>query len=291
MPPDNDMFSRLLNAYSVQNLNAISSMLIQAYQRKDFDFLSRIAREMGLSGMDQSSNQVFYKLMMMVHPDRIAYYTQAIKRGHQTGDLNALNEFRPILNILKYLEPGNTMPRENRAWYGSDKKTRHQGTSAPPRPDSPLSGRPVRTTFHDFLSALKHKEYGNLDVIYRRSDLENTEGDLELSGYMISDLSGLEHCIHITGLNLSCNNIHDISSLGTLTLLEEIDLSLNDITHISALSGMLYLRTLDISFNQISDLTPVMDLERLEYINCIGNPVPESQFQPFRRKGVLIVFS
>ena len=171
------------------------------------------------------------------------------------------------------------------------------GSAKPHPPDYSRSAETVRDkakhrksdATHDFISALKQKEYGNLDVIYSLHDLQNLEGDLELSGYRIIDLSGLEHCGYLTALNLSNNYIYDISQLSSLTLLEHIDLSFNRITRIDALSGMNSLRTADLSFNEIVDISALMNLERLEYINCAGNSVPEFQRYWFQKKGVIIV--
>ena len=142
--------------------------------------------------------------------------------------------------------------------------------------------------YYDFKSALKHKEYGNLDVIYQDHDFVQIEGDLELSGYRIDDLSGIELCIHLITLDLSNNEIFDITNLRFLHLLEELDLSYNKVHNIDILSELHYLTHLDLAFNNAEDISSLLQLNRLEYVNVIGNNIPEFQINALKGRGVII---
>ncbi|MFC1569884.1 leucine-rich repeat domain-containing protein [bacterium] len=283
----NDIYNRLMEAYSNQNLNKISSVIIKAYQQKEHDFLCQLSRQVNGNTNAQTIGKLFSGLMMLYHPDRLTYYKEQIQQRNQSGQSDRLNRYTSIFSVLELIEA-----RENNE--GINKSS--VASSAQEDLD-PEDGKLTTTQEEseeidrDFMSALKQKEYGNLDIVYQPHDLENMEGDLELSGFSISDLSGLEHCQNLTALDLSNNDIDDISAMSALILLEELDLSLNNISRLDALCRMHTLKYLDISLNAIEDLSPLMELNQLEYINTVGNQIPESQIKHFRDKGVIIAFS
>ena len=82
-----------------------------------------------------------------------------------------------------------------------------------------------------------------MDINYY--DLENLEGDLELSDMRIDNLRGIEYCRNI--------------------------------------------RTLDLSNNNIIDITPIFELPNLEYINLIGNNIPEVQINYLERPEIMVI--
>jgi hypothetical protein len=281
---NNHDFNRLINAYSVQNLNKISSALITAYRRRQFDFLRSLYRNLGENTGDRKINELFSSLIMQYHPDRRICVIDEIKKYHTSGQTGRIHGFRSIFKVLDFIDLHPVSA-------GVSGSTKHHNPASPDQSETiRYTGRRKRPETHnDFISALKQKEYGNLNVIYRLYDLQNIEGELELSGYRIGDLYGLEQCCNLTALNLSNNDIRDISALSSLTLLEKLDISFNRITHLNALSGMIYLRYVDLSFNEIQDLEPLKHLAHLEYINCAGNKVPESQRRWFHKQGVIII--
>ena len=91
----------------------------------------------------------------------------------------------------------------------------------------------------------------------------------------ISDLTGLEYCVNLVGLNLGLNKITDISVLANLTKLGWIDLWANEITDISPLAGLTNLRSLVLATNNISDLTPLAGLINLETLSMADNNVSD----------------
>jgi Leucine-rich repeat (LRR) protein len=277
-------FNRLIDAYSIENLNRISSTLITAYRRRRFDFLHSLYRNIGENTGNLKINELFSSLIMQYHPDRRICVIDQIKKYHSSGQMGRVQGFGSIFKVLDFIElhPVSSALQDS---------TKYHTPASPDQAETiRQAGRRKKSEWtNDFISALKQKEYGNLNVIYQPHDLHNIEGELELSGYRIDDLYGLEHCFNLTALNLSHNDIRDISALSSLTLLEKVDISFNRITHVNALSGMTYLRFADLSYNEIQDLKPLMHLAHLEYINCAGNKVPESQRRWFHRHGVIII--
>jgi hypothetical protein len=49
------------------------------------------------------------------------------------------------------------------------------------------------------------------------------------------------------------------------------------------------LKILDLADNRIDDISPILDLENLEFVNLIGNPVPVDQIAMLEDKGVITV--
>lgn len=86
------------------------------------------------------------------------------------------------------------------------------------------------------------------------------------SGRNISNLTGLEHCLNLTHVDLSHNQIGNISPVGNLTNLAYLQLDLNQIGNISFLvqneglgeGDAVYLRGNPLSWNSISVYIPVL---------------------------------
>ncbi|MFC1874855.1 redoxin domain-containing protein [Chloroflexota bacterium] len=96
---------------------------------------------------------------------------------------------------------------------------------------------------------------------------------LEAKERGISDLTGLEYCINLQGLNLDANNISDISPLAELTNLVEVTFADNNISDISPLAGLSNLRWLNLDANNISDLSPLAGLTNLEWLGLGSNNI------------------
>ncbi len=146
--------------------------------------------------------------------------------------------------------------------------------------------RPIEED-RDFMSALRHKEFGNLGGRLRESDLFRLD-ELELSAYGITDLSGIHQCSNLSSLDLSSNDISDIKRMQDLCRLEGLDLSFNRIVDVTPLSELPLLRDVDLSYNGIESILPLMDLDGLAYLNITGNPTPVAQTERFRKKGVTV---
>ena len=94
----------------------------------------------------------------------------------------------------------------------------------------------------------------------------------------IKNLTGLEHAIRLTELDMPQNQIVDITPLRNLTTLFRIALNDNSITNITSLTGLTRLTHLNLSQNRISDISSLANLIGLAELqlqkNQIGNIQP-----------------
>ncbi|EBF5152494.1 leucine-rich repeat domain-containing protein [Listeria monocytogenes] len=112
-----------------------------------------------------------------------------------------------------------------------------------------------------------------LNTIYTINDWVN-DGYYEISG--VANLSGMEHLINLTYVNLgNGNQISDISPLSGLLNLRILHLGYNQISDISPLSGLLNLRELYLERNQISDISPLSGLVNLRWLYLDRNQISD----------------
>ena len=78
----------------------------------------------------------------------------------------------------------------------------------------------------------------------------------------IKNLTGLEHAIRLTELNMPQNQIADITPLRNLTTLFRIVLNDNSITNITSLTGLTRLTHLNLSQNRIRDISLARQFDR-----------------------------
>ena len=103
----------------------------------------------------------------------------------------------------------------------------------------------------------------------------------------ISDLTGLEHAINLTRLDLAdeyveaegdwinSNSVSDLSPLSGLTNLTHLWLQRNPITDISALAGLINLTELLINYTTITDLSPLSGLTNLTWLHLKENNITD----------------
>ena len=91
----------------------------------------------------------------------------------------------------------------------------------------------------------------------------------------ISNLTGLEHAINLTWLNLKDNSISDLSSLAGLTNLTWLHLRYNTISDITSLSGLTNLTWLYLGGNLISDISAVSGLTNLRTLGLWNNTISD----------------
>lgn len=110
------------------------------------------------------------------------------------------------------------------------------------------------------------------------SDLEGMKGTLDAIHSQITNLTGLEYCTNLAGLNLGGNNISDLKPLADLTNLKYLNLNYNQVRDLTPLSGLVNLNYLEMNYNKISDLKPLGGLSKLTYLeannNLIGDLTP-----------------
>ena len=98
---------------------------------------------------------------------------------------------------------------------------------------------------------------------------------LEARESNISNLTGLEHAINLTWLNLKYNTISDITSLSGLTNLTWLHLRYNTISDITSLSGLTNLTLLYLGGNLISDISVVSGLTNLRTLGLWNNTISD----------------
>ena len=103
--------------------------------------------------------------------------------------------------------------------------------------------------------------------------LENFAGleKLILNGNHISDLSPLRDLGAMLTLELSNNLLSDISPLEGHRTLRRLVLSWNGIDDVTALNGLVWLEELDLSHNRISDVSALNTCVRLRWLDLTGN--------------------
>ena len=114
--------------------------------------------------------------------------------------------------------------------------------------------------------------------------------ELEVTGFEIVNLTGLEHAINMTLLDLTHNLITNLLPLRGLTNLEALGLGDNRITSISHLSGLHNLTELYLWGNSIVNISALRGLTNLELLNLGTNSIVNiSPLQGLNRLEVLIL--
>lgn len=98
---------------------------------------------------------------------------------------------------------------------------------------------------------------------------------LNASQARITNLTGLEYAVNLTGLYLFDNSISDITPISGLTNLTGLYLYNNLISDISALAGLTNLKGLYIYDNLISDLSPLAGLTNLKGLALFNNHISD----------------
>ena len=299
---DAELYEKLKDAYTEENLTFISSKLIRLYKERQYEAIMSIANKIKFSVdiKETRINRIFSKLIMLYHPDKLNFYLKEIEKLYKSDESDELFRYSHIFILLNkndnvfetpLLDMDDLFP-EGQKWgydeedllYFTDLETSESFNGD--ELESPIY---AQTTTRDFFTALKRKEYGSLQIDLQFYHLEELEGSLNLADYEIEDLTGVEYCLNISSLDLSDNSIMDINKLYSLKQLKELYLSNNNIDEIGILYKLGSLKVLDLSGNQVEDIRSLYHLENLEYLNISGNPVPIEQLEELSGKGVVIV--
>ncbi|WP_166786685.1 CotH kinase family protein [Jeotgalibacillus salarius] len=117
--------------------------------------------------------------------------------------------------------------------------------------------------------------------------------ELDLSGYQLTDVEGIEYFASLEHLNLSQNLLSEIPGLENLDKLQtlnvsfnqlnalnvsspfliELDVEANDLSNLSFLQGLDSLQRLTIRDNDIQDVSPLENVPLLTYLNARGNQI------------------
>ncbi len=289
-----DLHQKLLEAYTLRNLNIISLTLINLYKSRQFSKLRGITDIISDSvAIEISENgKGFSKLIMLYHPDRIHYYINEINRLAELDDLDGLLSHAHILKLERIEEIAASLNNfediDYSPVYEWDLNTEGFSVLFDTEPSSHKENRPRKQRLeYDFYDALKLRQYGNTDVEFHPYYLEDID-EFELSSAYINDLDGVQYCIHARIMDLSNNKISDIRPLAGLSYLEELNLSDNQIGSIDTLSNLQNLKRLYLSNNRLDDVSPLLLLNKLEYVELSGNNISEGQITELKEVGVTV---
>lgn len=290
-----ELHNKLIDAYSVNNLNTISLTLINLFKNKDYQALQRISELISDSaGISIGKNgKGFSKLMMLYHPDRAVYHITEINR------LAAENNYDGLLNyahILKLDRIGDLTARMNNYddidyspvydWDLSDLEEEGFRIFDVNSPDETLyTGDAMQG--RTFMEAVLTEFGDDVDADYAIAWLGNYD-DFDLSSSGINDLDGVQFCVNARTLDLSNNMISDLLPLSDLKDLEELNISDNNVGFIDDIIGLKKLRSVMISNNYIEDISPLLELENLEYADVSGNRIDEEQVDELISLGVTV---
>ncbi|WP_372949960.1 leucine-rich repeat domain-containing protein [Mariniphaga sp.] len=278
-----ELKNKLLAAYSAENLNRISVILINFYKNQQFSSLQTIAEilsEFVWIEVDENGKG-FAKFMMLYHPDRGEFHRSEISRLADTGNFDQLLEYSHILKLERIEEiesaldsigdidyspvydwdfdsEGFTVVNEKRNTSDTEQETFRKNK---------------KLTLYD---AIKIRYYGQTKKEFPTWYLEDLD-ELELSASDIGNLDGIQYCVHTKNLDLSDNYIVDLTPMENLRVVEELNLANNRIEIIDALGNLINLKILDLSDNKITDIEPILELPLLEYVNLSGNKISSDQ--------------
>lgn len=292
-------------------LRQIASLLIEAHKKGDGVVLDYYARR--LPGFSKGSpKRQFMQLIQVFHPDRLAVHVnrsaECIASGN-TEDIASLRSFltyeaitiKPSVSHLKndgkqYSPSVDDFNFEESYQYSEDDfgfgedTENFEGAGHDNQTESGYEKFDDPFVEGSFLDAIKREFFGNLDLFPSRFEIEQFDGELDLSDYNIHDLAGAEYCINIHSLNLAMNRIDNIWPLKYLSRLEFLDLSSNALESADDLAALPLLGEIDLSFNEIDDISFLLELPSLSCVALIGNPVQDAGvIGKLRKKGVIVI--
>ena len=293
-----DKYDKLIRSYTEKNLTSITTQLIFLYQEKHYDALRDVMATVSeFTGIrEEKIHRCFAYLLKLYHPDKTNYYTDLIRENYQAGNFDSLQNLQHIF-LIEEMDFANLRAayidedidyHPDELWDESDPGFTYFNEDSINLSDDLPGNTTVEPMDNDFLSAVKRKIYGNIEVdmpVYLMEDLE----EIEMAEYEIRSLDGIRFCKYALVMDLSGNHIHDLSEIRECKSLKELYLSHNQISIIDAIINLTELTQLDLSYNQVDDLTPLFRLQKLEYVNLLGNPVPEEHIEHLKKKGILVI--
>jgi len=290
-----ELYSNLKKAYTAENLGLVSGRIIGLFRDKRHDALRVIQKVVNeyTPCNEEKINKVFSRLIMLYHPDRLSQNLKQMEKAYRGGDFETLYSMSHILTVQN-LEPEHVLLSsvfteedlaEEFGWdENADGYSFFMAEEELEQDDDEDSGLERRS----FLSVLKRRVYGNLNVDFPMYLLEDLE-EIEMADYELEDLDGISACHYARAVDLSNNNLTDISELGELRQVERLYLSNNQVGLIDALYNLTVLQVLDISYNDVDDISPLFEISHLSYLNVMGNRIPAWQLEKLQLQGITIV--
>ena len=293
-----EIYEKLIRSYSEKNLTEITTQLISLYQEKHYDALREVMAAVSefTAVREEKIQKCFSYLLKLYHPDRTKYYIQFINENFNAGKLDQLHGLEHIFFVegidftgirsASIDEDIDYNPEE--VWDDSDPGFNYFDEDHMFGSDDTEGLMEEDQQYDDFLSAVKRKIYGNMEIdlpVYLLEDLD----EIEMAEYEIYSLDGIRFCKYAVIMDLSGNHINDLSEISECRQLKELYLSHNQISIIDAIANLGDLTQLDLAYNQVYDITPLYGLKQLEYVNLLGNPVSNKQIEILKKKGIFVV--
>ncbi len=290
-----ELYNNLKAAYTEENLHLISSRIIDMFRDQKYDSLRAIQRVVNEFHpcSEEKINRVFSRLIMIYHPDRLNQSLDKLEQAYKRGDFEEMYTMSHILNVQN-LKPEHVTvssiitDEDIEETFGWDEDVDGFSFIMEQEEYEEEFEEDIDLTGHTFLSSLKRRIYGNLNVdfpIYLLEDLE----EIEMADYEIEYLDGIDACRYARVVDLTNNNLTDLTDLQHLHQIERLYLSNNHIGMIDPLSNLTVLQVLDISYNDVDDISPLFELSHLSYLNVMGNRIPSWQLEKLQMKGVTVV--
>lgn len=295
------LYTELSGKINSARLKDISIEIINRYRKKDHRYLSDMAESIGISSSGVDMSSLFAGMIQLYHPDKLKKITADLEDYYTTGNTEALVRMKGIYlidlkkkkNIRDY-----DIDFESEFFYDGDDSSfsEFDDEAADLDDDEEFDDMDDLDDLADdeeygFIEAVNDLYIGNMEYELTASDLQNLDGELDLSGFDIDDLAGAEHCVNITAMNLSGNRLVKLNHLSGLIKLESLYLSENAIEDIRCLSTLAGLRELDLSFNQVEDISVLLELPLLQYVNLVDNPVKNTYvIDELSGKGVIVIY-
>lgn len=293
MTETQDLPVKLLEAYSETNLNKIARNLIRLYKEKEFEKLNIISGMLTewFELVIEPDGKGFSKMISLYHPDRGDYYRNQISEAAEKLDTQRLSRFGHIFVIQDIEEIAANMESYEDIDYSPeyvwDVKDSGFSYFDGKQKKNKVRAAKVPTDGFSFYEAMQIRQYGHTNTSFPTYYLEDMD-EVELSESEISDLEGIEYCIHTLSMDLSGNLITDLSPMAGLSRLQELNLSNNRLSYIDAISNLQQLKSLDLSNNSIDDISPLLEIGALEYVDLTGNKIPPDQLNELREMGVIV---
>ena len=279
-------------------LQELSLRILNAHKGGDHGELSALFAAVFPGEPEVPGRPAFLKLIKELHPDRLLHLNRRLEAAAASADSAEMARFRTILSLKDTAPVRRPRPvdipegwsREEYQWGGEDWADDEETFDAG---EEPWAKEEVRGGY-DFISALSSQQLGNWEVVLLPGDLASLEGELDLSSYGISDLTGLEHCLNLTILDLSWNSLDNIHEIRFLGYLRELYLAHNEISDLGPLEGLESLELLDLQDNDIEDFTPLLQMTGLQLVYLGKNPGGRSKdtsrvLEILKTRGVLTI--
>ena len=287
--------NNLLEAYTAENLNKISAILLNYYKNQQFGTLQKIADIISdfIPVEIDENGKGFSKLMLMYHPDRGEFHRTEITKLAEADNFDALLNYSHILK-LERLEEISTLIESFEdidyspvyAWdFDSEGYTVKSETGQKLKNETLNTRKNKLVTFYE---AVKIRQYGQTKISFPAYYLEDID-EFEMSSSDINDLDGIQYCLHAVNIDLSDNFIDDLRHIENLGMIEMLNLSDNRISDIDSLEYLTNLRELNLANNRIQDISPLFSLAYLEFVDLSGNRVPSVSLRKLRDKGINVV--